>query len=490
MNSKKVNIIIGPPGTGKTTTLLNLVENCIESGFNPTEIGFLAFTKKAANEAKDRAIKKFGLSNDELMFFRTIHSLCYRQLGLSKSEVMQTSHYRELGERLGIEFTSKLDINEGTLLTSKKGDRLLFHENMRRIKQISLKEQWQSSYDEDINWFELSQVVTSFCKYKDLMGLSDYTDMLSKFISEGVDPKLKILFIDEAQDLSALQWQVIDKLSQHPEIIYVAGDDDQAIFRWAGADVERFRTIDGKLRVLGTSFRVPGRIHDFASKIIGRVSERRPKRWKPRLLPGDIQWYSHYEQPDVSQGSWLLLARNGYMLRQLEDMCERNGYLYVSKGTGLLDSPIISAIKAWEKLRKNKVCLHEEIKLINRYTSNKLLISRDKKSIYTKESAQMPNLVWHEGLDKIRSKDREYIIACLRQKESFKEKPRIKISTIHGAKGGEADNVMLLTDLAPRSFRDMNKHPDDEARVFYVGCTRAKESLHLIQPLTNLFYVL
>ena len=65
-------------------------------------------------------------------------------------------------------------------------------------------------------------------------------------------------------------------------------------------------------------------------------------------------------------------------------------------------------------------------------------------------------------------------------------KPRIKINTIHAVKGGEADNVLLLTDMASRSYKYMQQWPDDEVRVFYVGMTRAKQNLHLISPKTNL----
>jgi DNA helicase-2/ATP-dependent DNA helicase PcrA len=58
----------------------------------------------------------------------------------------------------------------------------------------------------------------------------------------------------------------------------------------------------------------------------------------------------------------------------------------------------------------------------------------------------------------------------------------IKLSTIHGAKGGEADHVMLLTDLSPKFAKEYAYNADDVNRLLYVGLTRAKESLHIIKP--------
>ena len=82
------NIVLGPPGTGKTTFLLEKVEDSLEQGTDPESIAYLAFTKKAATEALNRAVEKFMFEPDDLPYFRTIHSLCYRQLNLKKSDVL------------------------------------------------------------------------------------------------------------------------------------------------------------------------------------------------------------------------------------------------------------------------------------------------------------------------------------------------------------------------------------------------------------------
>ena len=77
------------------------------------------------------------------------------------------------------------------------------------------------------------------------------------------------------------------------------------------------------------------------------------------------------------------------------------------------------------------------------------------------------------------------MIAALRRGEKLTKQPRISLSTVHGAKGGEADNVILLSDVAQRTYKEIQRLPDNERRVLYVGLTRTKNNLHVIVPKTN-----
>jgi ATP-dependent exoDNAse (exonuclease V) beta subunit len=82
---------------------------------------------------------------------------------------------------------------------------------------------------------------------------------------------------------------------------------------------------------------------------------------------------------------------------------------------------------------------------------------------------------WMKVLRGIAPEEREYLRSCLRNDQKFHDKPRISISTIHQSKGGEADNVVLLTDVGKLSYE--NSHTDEENRVWYVAATRARENL-------------
>jgi superfamily I DNA/RNA helicase len=82
-----MHIILGPPGTGKTTKLLTMVEDAMARGTPPERIGYFSVTRRAAEEAIHRATRRFGLTFKDLPYFKTLHSLAMQRAGIDKKRV-------------------------------------------------------------------------------------------------------------------------------------------------------------------------------------------------------------------------------------------------------------------------------------------------------------------------------------------------------------------------------------------------------------------
>ena len=91
--------VVGPPGTGKTRRLLNEVQKYVDKGTPLNRIGYFAFTRKAAGEARDRFLaKNEDLTKKDIKYFQTLHSLAFNNLGLKEENVMQEGNYLAIGE--------------------------------------------------------------------------------------------------------------------------------------------------------------------------------------------------------------------------------------------------------------------------------------------------------------------------------------------------------------------------------------------------------
>ena len=490
-------VILGPPGTGKTSTLLSLIEDELEQGTSPDRIGFFTFTKKAVNEGKERAMNKFSISNKELPYFRTLHSLAFRQLGLTRESVVSGSDIKDLNEKLNIKLTGRTTSDDGHLFGMTHDDRLAFIENLARMRNIPLKQQWHEVEDA-VGWFELERFARGLQLFKEDRLLVDYTDMLQKFLTEGDIPKLDVMFVDEAQDLSPLQWAVVRKLAEKSKRIYVAGDDDQAIYKWAGADVDYLIENSKNAMVLKQSYRVPSAVHEVAKQCIGQVRSRVYKEWTPRKEEGLVRWEPNIELVDMEKGDWLVLARTNYLLEEVDEYCRNEGWFFEVKGRPSIPESKIRAVLYWEKLRKGEgIPLNEcanilkfvkvvDYKKLDTLDTNVTLHYQDLKSHFP----DLPDGKWFDVFTLLSPKEVSYIRAMLRRGEKITKQPRIRLSTIHAAKGGEATNVVLLTDITTRVYKNYQQNPDDENRVFYVGVTRTKENLYLIEPKTTRCYQL
>jgi|TARA_B100000073_G_scaffold325346_1_gene309050 DNA helicase-2/ATP-dependent DNA helicase PcrA len=480
-------IVLGPPGTGKTYTLLNKVQDYLKNT-DPDKIGYFAFTKKAANEAKARAMDKFNYTEDDLPYFRTLHSLAFRRLGINKDKVMQKRHYEDLGRKLNLFIDyNDYDEEETGLFTTKSDYLRLIH--LAKLRNITLEQQVKlGEHNTEVDYDTLVHLGNELERYKKEYDLIDYNDMILKFVNSDLSPKFDVVFIDEAQDLSMMQWNMAKTIWNKTQDSFIAGDDDQAIFRWAGADVDSFITQKGKLLNLTQSRRIPRAVHDFALGIIKRVSHRRYKEWAPRDHQGSLRFYDDVKDLDMSSGNWLVLTRTRYMLNDIEDEMRERGWYFENRFKAMPEKDAAAAAADWELARKGTPLSYPQIEKIYSYMSTEhvdknFLKGLAKEGYYSlADTGIKTNAVWFEAFDELNFRIKSYIRSMRRNGENLKERPRIKLSTIHSVKGGEEDNVVLLTDLTQNTLKSYRKNPDDETRLFYVGATRAKENLHIIRP--------
>ena len=484
-------IVLGPPGTGKTTTLLNLVEKYLKK-INPNRIGYFAFTRKAAHEARDRAIAKFNLTEEDLPYFRTLHSLAFRRLGIQKQNVMEKRHYADLGNKLGFPVDYEENEQEMNGIFSTKSDYLRIIQ-LAKLRNISFEKQYDlKEHTQDVEFNKLKIIANELERYKKEYGLVDFNDMILNFIKSNSSPNFDVVFIDEAQDLSLMQWKMVKTIWNRTTDNYIAGDDDQAIFKWAGADVDSFIALDGKFIRLTQSHRVPAKIHELAMKIISKVNNRIPKLWKPKMKEGKLTIHSNFRDIDMSQGEWLVLTRTRSLLDELEDILYQKGYFYKNKFKKGYESDLYESITQWEKWRKGGTLDYQTISNIFSYISPRQLEKEkialmNKSDFYSLKDCQkkyglLTEKVWYEALDEAPFRRVSYIRKMRQNGEKLNQDPRITLSTIHGAKGGQCQNVVLLTDLTRRTYEEYEKRPDEVNRLFYVGATRTKEHLHIVEP--------
>jgi DNA helicase-2/ATP-dependent DNA helicase PcrA len=488
-------VIPGPPGTGKTYRLTEYLQKELqEHKTDPQKIIYISFSNAAAEEAQRRI-------NDKLYHIGTMHSLGSRELGINTN-----THLLKGNKWKGFKTWSQ--VCRHLSFESRTNEFGFVEYTNPHMKIIEYARSRKLTIEEAAIQLELyktielgltEQIKLDLESYKDHTGMVEYSDMISKFIDKGISPPIDVVFLDEAQDLSPLQWDMFFQLERSSLRSYIAGDDDQTIYTFQGADPSIFINLKGTMDPQIQSRRVPKKIHELATSIFPYMSQRLDKKWEPRNAEGNIYENSNLEDIDLSKGKWMILARTNKMLTPIMEHLYYLNLRFDSKSQSLLPEQMLNAYRVWDRLNKGAKVNKDDVKDLWEYLSTEKHVARgfkNEKKLETIVSVDMQELREQYGLRATGSwehlnfpeQSKIYIKSLLESGDDLMKPARIKVSTIHSVKGEEADNVALYTDIERIIYEAALKDPDPEHRTFFVGVTRAKENLFLMQSTSDYQY--
>ena len=449
--------------------------------------------------ARDEALSRTGRTEDEFPYLRTIHAICYRQLSIAQDQIVRPRDLRNFGKIIGAKLTGGIadpwiEEFERGYEPPTRDDLLLSINHSGRHRKILLKEALVEGTNE-IDFKYARWFTKAYHAWKEQEGMLDYTDLLQQYLEHGQPLDVDVMFVDEAQDLSSLQWDIVRKLGANAERWYIAGDDDQAIFRWAGADASVFQRLDvDKTEILGQSYRVSKAVHSAAMAVVHRISDRLTKEYAPTPSEGEVA-NAGYLQSLAFDNPTFVLFRNHYRGSELARQLKQLGVPFIGYGSPLQNADVRDALLAWARLHKKGHCESKIARKLLKFSSDDFTNPLARHLVKSQPTVSLSDLFirvpdwreWAHILPDIPGRD--YIDLCVRRAGFWATaKPRTELLSIHQSKGREAHTVMMDTEMSRATWEASLKNPDDEHRVWYVGVTRAKERAFFLLPDGQLSY--
>jgi superfamily I DNA/RNA helicase len=306
-------------GTGKTTALVSLLEKI----YDTNSFYFLTFSRAAAKEAMDRFAEKIKMHDTLKKRFRTIHSLCMELVGAKRRQLLMGKDYAKIFGAIGMQAPAG---KKGHANTS---DHL---KNWVDTKILRLQE---VEYDDTcpVNKDVLGEYLKESKDYKAANGKYSFTDLLTtalgKLTRGNVTVEIDYLVNDEVQDLSPLQWSILNIIAEQSKNVVMAGDDDQMIYGFAGASCKRMLELEKEgyeIKVLPKSYRIPSSVHSLSQHLISQIANRYPKDYKPTSNKGFVYDVSTIGELAYAlrekEGSWFVLGRTNYIVEKTQHLIE------------------------------------------------------------------------------------------------------------------------------------------------------------------------
>ncbi|MDG5777436.1 ATP-dependent helicase [Haloarculaceae archaeon H-GB2-1] len=574
----QVTRLFGGPGSGKTTALLDRVEQLLtEEDVDVRDVLVVSYTRAAAAEIRERLAERLDMSPRALRGnVSTMHAKAYDLLNLSRGDVVGENDKQEFCEEFGIDYEGEYDgSRRRSARSTTMGNKIIATSQWLQRTRRDVADWYDVPFkwdvetvrlppDEDPNaqtgnkytptWpsdderIDVPEVIRAWRSYKGENGLVGFADMLERVKQRSLVPNVEYLIIDEFQDITTLQYDVYEEWRPYVKKALIAGDDDQVVYAWQGADpdllLDEVVTED---EILPNSYRLPSRILDIVNKQISHIEKRQDKDLNPRKEGGRVEAVTNPSMLDLvrnvratieeeEDGTVMVLFRARYQMFQFIDEFIDEGIpftcltdqrmwtdrltQYVRAVEGIAEDEDITALQARrlaDMLADSTFGTGERDDLFDAIDERQEAADTDDleeimvEADFVREYAPfMPEPVSAaDMLRKVTSFQERSVDAYFGGKYEGMDANRVRLGTIHSAKGREADHVFVGTDLTEKvveqmaatveqegrdvpSVDEFTKHTDpvptltdNERRVFYVGMSRARERLVLMENLVD-----
>jgi DNA helicase-2/ATP-dependent DNA helicase PcrA len=527
--------IFGPPGTGKTTELAFQVQRAVDR-FGPDAVLVTSFSRATAAELIGRDVP---LHSNRI---GTLHSHCFQALGKPRIAEVYIDDWNRRYPRLAITPASRNakldgeDAEEEVTVSSRPGDRVL--QELNRCRGLMLpRNGWPTAVQEFSSRWDEYKSANGLLDFCDLIEVSlrdfaasphnpsviiadeaqDLTPLLAALVRKwGSRAGYFVLAGDDDQLVYSWAGAIPDVLLQPPI------PEDHTVF-------------------LQQSYRVPRAVYALAERLIRQVTRRQDKAYAPREAEGEVRRLSQasYRSPEylilktaerhLREGkSIMFIGSCSYMLHPVITVLRKNGIPFHNPyrksngfwnplrtrsrhsaanrllallaghpglGDGHRDWTCCDLALWTEWLRPTGVLVSGAREAISKCSPHKKVSCEFLKTSFEGDAfaklqaayGDSPRALmnwWRENLAPDRRKRVQFPsdIAVLRGAQALRQPPQVVVGTIHSVKGGQADVVYLFPDLSKAGdtqYRQCGLPRDSVIRTFYVGATRARETLYV-----------
>jgi len=574
--------LFGGPGSGKTTALLDRVETILEADdVEPNDILVVSYTRAAATEIRERLAERLDTTPRALQGnVCTMHAKAYELLNLSRNDVVGEKEKEAFCEEFGLEYEDEYKSGgRRTARSTTIGNKIIatsqwlqrtrrevsdwydvpFQWNVEEVRlppEIDPNAQEGNKYTPtwtgDDDRTDIPEAIRAWRAYKGEHGLVGFADMLERVKQRSLLPSVDYLVIDEFQDITTLQYDVFEEWKPHMTQVLIAGDDDQVVYAWQGADPNLLLDADcDEDVVLPNSYRLPSRILNVVNREIRHIEKRQEKDLKPRKEGGVVEGVENASMLELVRnvrrdvqddaGSIMVLFRARYQLFQfIEEFVDEGIPFKALTDQRLWTDRLTDYVRAVEAFDADEPLTLLQGRRLADMLQESTFGSNERDEFYDfledcEEDAESDDIAEIElapadvkefapfmpgpnsasdMVRKVTSFQRKSIDSYFSGDHAGRDPNLVRVGTIHSAKGREADHVFVGTDLTEKVVEQMaatvsgheeapetddsesddqftkrtNPVPlltDNERRVFYVGMSRARERLVLLENLID-----